>query len=129
VVTPKPTVTTVPKSAPVTSREPIQTRTPEPTQIVTRERYIERYNDSGFMGNPWFWYVMMNNDRGNSTNNYYGTQAQPTQVLVKDAEGQSVSVPENQLIVRKYSYSPIREFLVFSLGGGIGVLAARKFIR
>ncbi len=52
---------------------------------------------------------------------------QPAQIIVKDSDNKTVTVPENQMVIRKYSYSPVREFFVFALGGGIGVLFGRKF--
>ncbi len=90
--------------------------------MVTRETYVERYNDSGIMGNPWFWMYMFDNNRQSAP----VQQQVPTQVIVKDSEGESVKIPENQMIVRKYSHNPLREFAVFSLGGGLGVLLGRR---
>ena len=72
------------------------------------------------MGNPWFWMYMF--DR-----NSQPAVAAPTQVIVRDANGTDVKVPENQMIVKKYSYDPLREFMVFALGGGVGVLVGCKF--
>ena len=94
-----------------------------PAPVVTRETYVERYNDSGIMGNPWFWMYMFDNNRQSAP----VQQQVPTQVIVKDSEGESVKIPENQMIVRKYSHNPLREFAVFSLGGGLGVLLGRRF--
>ena len=90
-----------------------------PAPVVTRETYVERYNDSGIMGNPWFWMFMFDNNR----------QSAPVQqqVAVKDSDGKTVTVPESQMIVRKCSHNPLREFAVFSLGGGLGVLLGRRF--
>lgn len=90
--------------------------------MVTRETYVERYNDSGIMGNPWFWMYMFDNNRQSAP----VQQQVPTQVAVKDSEGKTVTVPESQMIVRKYSHNPLREFAVFSLGGGLGVLVGRR---
>jgi hypothetical protein len=53
--------------------------------------------------------------------------AAPTQVIVKNTEGKEVTVPSEQMIVKKSSHNPFREFAVFALGGGIGVLFGRKF--
>lgn len=121
VETPKTSVTTTPKpavaSGSVSSPTPVRT---EPTQVITRERYIEHYNDGGIATNPWFWMYMFNNNQPR--------QSAPTQVIVQSTDGKEVKVPESQLIVKKTdSYNPIREFFVFVLGGGIGVLAGRKF--
>lgn len=115
----RPSVVTVPKPRTSPKVEPVRTSSAPP--VVTRERYIERYNDSGITGNPWFWMYMFDNNRPQQ-------QIQtPTQVIVKDSDNKTVTVPENQMIVRKYSHSPVREFFVFALGGGIGVLLGRKF--
>lgn len=96
-------------------------RTTSSAPVVTRERYIERYNDSGIGGNPWFWMYMLDNNRPQQQ------VQQPAQIIVKDSDNKNVTVPENQMVIRKYSYSPVREFFVFALGGGIGVLFGRKF--
>lgn len=109
-------------AAPVVSGSSTYNRSSTPTRVVTREHYVERYNDGGIAGNPWFWMYMFDNNRSQPAQ----TQSQPTQVLVKSSEGKDVAVPEQQLVVKKYSYNPIREFLVFALGGGIGVLVGRK---
>lgn len=69
------------------------------------------------MSNPWFWMYMFDNNR----------QQVPTQVMVKDSKGENVTIPESQMIVRKYSYDPLREFAVFSLGSGIGIFISRLF--
>jgi hypothetical protein len=90
----------------------------ESAPVITRERYVERYNDSGIAGNPWFWMYMFDNNRQQVQ--------QPAQVIVRDSDNKTVTVPETQMIVRKYSWSPIREFFVFALGGGIGILFGRK---
>ena len=86
---------------------------------------MERYNDSGPFSSPWFWMYMMNNNRSSSPAPLTSPQ---TYIQVKDAEGNSVKVPENQIVVKKENtYNPVREFFVFALGGGIGVLVGRKF--
>jgi hypothetical protein len=94
------------------------TRTTAPAPAITRETYIERYNDGGIMGNPWFWMYMFNN------NNQPAPQSAP--IIVKDVGGEPVKVPQSQLIVQKDSHNPLREFAVFSLGGGIGVFAGSR---
>jgi hypothetical protein len=66
---------------------------------------------------------MFNNNRSAPAPAY----AQPTQVVVQDSKGGNVTVPSSEMIVKKYSHNPLREFLVFSLVGGIGVLVGRKF--
>jgi len=109
----------VPKPSPVAKSAPRPVaRERESGPVITRERYVERYNDSGIAGNPWFWMYMFDNNRQQVQ--------QPAQVIVRDSENKTVTVPENQMIVRKYSWSPIREFFVFALGGGIGILFGRK---
>jgi hypothetical protein len=111
---PKPTFTSIPTGV---KSQPSQPYSP---RVVTRETYVTHYNDSGIMGNPWFWMYMVDNNR-NST-----PQPAPTQVVVKDSSGESVKIPENQMIVKRYSYNPFREFLVCSLGLGLGVLVGRR---
>lgn len=115
---------TVPKPpSTVSAPTPKSTAAPAPT-VITRERYIERYNDSGIAGNPWFWMYMFNNNNRPA----YAAPA-PTQVIVKNDDGEEVKVPASQMIVKKYSYDPLREFMVFSLGSGLTVLAARQLIK
>jgi len=92
---------------------------------VTRETYVERYNDSGITGNPWFWMYMFDNNRSQP-------QQQPTQVIVKTADGEKVTVPESQLVVQKKDDNG-NGFLGFLLGGAIGgaagyFLARRAFV-
>lgn len=114
-ITPAPKTISAP---PIKSTIPSQkTKTVSRNPVVTRETYIERYNDSGIMSNPWFWMYMFDNNR----------QQVPTQVMVKDSKGENVTIPESQMIVRKYSYDPLREFAVFSLGSGIGIFISRLF--
>ncbi len=105
----------VEKSTPVVKSTSVER---ESAPVITRERYVERYNDSGITGNPWFWMYMFDNNRQQVQ--------QPAQVIVRDSDNKTVTVPETQMIVRKYSWSPIREFFVFALGGGIGILFGRK---
>lgn len=121
-VTPPPTKVSAP---PVKNTIPVptgvsttRTTAPAPAPAITRETYIERYNDGGIMGNPWFWMYMFNN------NNRPAPQSAP--IIVKDVEGESVKVPQSQLIVQKDSHNPLREFAVFSLGGGIGVFVGSR---
>ena len=91
-------------------------------RVITKETYVNHYNtDTGIMGNPWFWMYMFNNNRNSAQ------VRQPAQIVVKDGSGEIVKVPESQMIVKKYSYDPIREFLVFSLGDGLGVLVGKRF--
>ena len=104
------------------TRKPVTTSQPS-SNIVTRETYIERHSDSGIIGNPFFWMWAMNNNRGGGGN---VQQSQPSYVQVEGKDGKDVVVPSDQLIVRN-SYNPVREFFVFALGGGIGVLVGRKF--
>lgn len=120
--TSRPSVVTLPKPSSAPKIESSKnTRTSSPAPVVTRERYIERYTDSGIGGNPWFWMYMLDNNRPQQQ------IQQPAQIIVKDSDNKTVTVPENQMVIRKYSYSPVREFFVFALGGGIGVLFGRKF--
>ena len=95
---------------------PTVPQTPAP-RVVTRDRYITQYNNSGPLDSPWFWLYMMNNNHNN----------QPREVVVNNTEGSPVKIPENQMIVQKSSYNPVREFFVFLLGGGVGVFLGRKF--
>jgi hypothetical protein len=99
---------------------PARTTTSAPA--ITRETYIERYHDGGIGGNPWFWMYMLNN------NNNRQPVAQSTPIIVKDIDGEAVKVPQSQLVVQKDSHNPLREFAVFSLGGGIGVIAGSRLV-
>lgn len=113
-VTPK--VSPIPSSRPSAPATPAR---PAPTPVVTRETYVERYHDSGPFSSPWFWIWAMDRDRP--------AQQQPAQVIVRNADGEFTKVAPEQLVVRRtYSWSPVREFFVFALGGGIGVLVGRK---
>lgn len=115
----KQVATPAPKSNPVVKSIPTPVTVERDTApVITRERYVERYNDSGITGNPWFWMYMFDNNRQQVQ--------QPAQVIVRNSDNKAVTVPETQMIVRKYSWSPIREFFVFALGGGIGILFGRK---
>lgn len=114
-VSSKSTFTPIPTGVKTRPREQYSPR------VVTRDTYVTHYNDSGITGNPWFWMYMFDNNRDSNR------QLTPTQVVVKDSSGESVKIPENQMIVKRYSYNPFREFLVFSLGGGLGVLIGRRF--
>lgn len=113
VVTP---VNTAPKSTVKVPAAPVAR-----PQVVTRETYVERYHDSGVMGNPFFWMWMSENNNSRQ----YAPQ-QPTQVMVKSVDGETVKVSPDQMIVRKYSYNPVREFFVFALGAGVATLVVRK---
>jgi hypothetical protein len=54
-------------------------------------------------------------------------QQQPAQVIVNGVDGEHVKVPSSELVVKRNSWNPVREFFVFVLGGGIGVLVGRRF--
>jgi hypothetical protein len=112
--------TGAPKVAPVIAPSSTTPRTvvvPRPVsrepRVVSRETYVERYHDSGITGNPFFWMWALDSNRGGSQ------PQQPTQVLVKNTDGEQVKVPASQLVVEKNTWNPIREFFVFLLGGGI----------
>ena len=114
-----------PVSSPGTSTTaPPIVRAPRNTQprVVTRETYIERYHDGGITGNPFFWMWALDNNRGGSQ----AQQGPPPQVVVQNTDGEQVKVPASQLVVQRKAWDPLREFFVFSLGGGIGVLLARR---
>jgi hypothetical protein len=74
------------------------------------------------MGNPWFWMYMFNN------NNRPTTVAPAAPIIVRNTDGEDVKVPQSELVVQKDSHNPLREFAVFSLGGGLGVLAANRLL-
>lgn len=117
--TPTSTVYKAP-SLPSTSSTPTSTvykspSVPQTTRVVTREHYINHYNNSGPLNNPFFWLYMMDN------------KPQQREIVVNNTSGDPVKIPENQMIVKKYSYSPVREFFVFLLGSGVGVAVGRKF--
>jgi hypothetical protein len=54
-------------------------------------------------------------------------QQQPAQVIVNGVDGERVKVPSSELVVKRDSWNPVREFFVFALGGGVGVLVGRRF--
>jgi hypothetical protein len=90
-------------------------------RVVSRETYVERYHDGGIASNPFFWMWALDNNRGNAQ------QQQPApQVIVANTDGEKVTVPASQLVVQRNTWSPVREFFVFSLGGGIGILLGRR---
>jgi hypothetical protein len=111
-----PSVRSAPKttinSAPVIRSPQVYTSRP-----IVRERIIERESGGGFLGNPFFW-LYMSQQNNNS---------QPRQVIV-----QTPPQPQNttvQPIIQKDDYNPGREFATFALGSGLTVLAMRSLAR
>lgn len=93
--------------------------------MITRETYVNNYHDGGIAGNPFFWLWALDNNRGGGSG--APQQQQVPQVAVVDTNGEKVTVPASQLVVQRNAWSPVREFFVFTLGGGIGVLLGRRF--
>ena len=80
---------------------------------IVRERIIGRESGGGFLGNPFFW-LYMSQQNNNS---------QPRQVIVQTP---STTV---QPIIQKDDHNPGREFATFALGSGLTVLAMRSLAR
>jgi hypothetical protein len=115
-----PVIRTAPviRSTPSSSTAPV-IRSPRvyTSRPIVRERIIERESGGGFLGNPFFW-LYMSQQNNNS---------QPRQVIV-----QTPSQPQNttvQPIIQKNDYNPGREFATFALGSGLTVLAMRSLAR